>query len=163
MNLEQKLSEKQPNIIEHLHHQKIYFFVCMYKMSSEAERLTKERKIDVKTYTKNKIRTIRVNKKDVNGLYVIREKMIDLQKGLVYRNLYHVAMKKIDSYCGTKHSTKEQFKKYKRKMSQWINDETCVYIREDLVHNLIRYINLDVIEIDEMRKILVLRIVNQFK
>ena len=39
----------------------------MYKMSSEAERLTKERKIDVKTYTKNKIGTIRVNKKDVNG------------------------------------------------------------------------------------------------
>ena len=89
--------------------------------------------------------------------------MIDLQKDLVHRNLYHVAMKKTDSYCGTKDSTKEQFKKYKRKMSQWINDETCVYIREDLAHNLIRYINLGVIEADEFRKILVLRIVNQFE
>ena len=70
MNLEQKLSEKQPNIIEHLHHQKKFFCVCMYKMSSEAERLTKERKIDVKTYTRNKIHTITVNKKDVNRVNV---------------------------------------------------------------------------------------------
>ena len=137
--------------------------MCMYKMSSEAERLTKEREIDVKTYTKNKIRSIRVNKKNVNGLYVIQEKMIDLQKGLVHRNLYHVAMKKIDSYCGTKHSTKEQVKKYKRKMSQWINDDKCVYIREHLTHNLIRYVNLGVIEVHEFRKFLVLRIVNQFE
>ena len=71
MNLEQKLSEKQPNIIEHLHHQKIYFFVCMYKMSSEAERLTKERKITIETYTKNKNHKICINKKGVNGLSVI--------------------------------------------------------------------------------------------
>ena len=137
--------------------------MCMYKMSSEAERLTKEREIDVKTYAKNKIRTIRVNKKNVNGLYVIQEKMIDLQKGLVHRNLYHVAMKKIDSYCGTKHSTKEQVKKYKREMSQWINDDKCVYIREHLAHNLIRYVNLGVTEVHEFRKFLVLRIVNQFE
>ena len=39
-------------------------------MSSEAERLTKERKIDVKTYTRNKIHTITVNKKDVNRVNV---------------------------------------------------------------------------------------------
>ena len=34
----------------------------MYKMGSGAERLTEERKITVKTYSKNKIHTIRVKK-----------------------------------------------------------------------------------------------------
>ena len=38
--------------------------------------------------------------------------MIDLQKGLVHRNLCDVAVKKIDSYCGTKHSLKEQVKRH---------------------------------------------------
>ena len=43
-------------------------------------------------------------------------------------------MKKFKSFCGTKYKnpTKEQVKKYKRKMSQWINDNKSVYIREDL-------------------------------
>ena len=31
-------------------------------------------------------------------------------------------MKKIKSYCGTKYPTKEQVKKYKRRMGKWIND-----------------------------------------
>ena len=45
--------------------------------------------------------------------------MTDLQKRLCHRNLCHVAMKKKKkSVCGTKHPTKEQVKKYRRKMSQ---------------------------------------------
>ena len=72
MNPKQKLSEKQPKIIKDLHHKKKFFFlVCMSKMSSEAERHTKERKITVKAYTKNKIHTIRVKKRGFNEFYVI--------------------------------------------------------------------------------------------
>ena len=77
------------------------------------------------------------------------QKMIDLQKSLCHRNLCHTAMKKIKCFCKAKHPTKEQVKKYKRKMGQWINDNKRVYIREDLAFKLIRYINLGVIEADE--------------
>ena len=35
----------------------------MYKMSSGAERLTKDRKMTVETYTKNKINTICIKKR----------------------------------------------------------------------------------------------------
>ena len=80
--------------------------------------------------------------------------MIDLQKWLGHRNLRHAAMKKIKSFCSTNHSTKEQVKKYKRKMSQWINEDKSVYICEDLAYKLIRYINLGVIEAVECRKCL---------
>ena len=41
----------------------IFFRECMYKMSSGAERLTKERKMTVETYTKNKINTICIKKR----------------------------------------------------------------------------------------------------
>ena len=41
--------------------------------------------------------------------------MNDLQKGLVHRNLCYAAMKKIKSFCGTKHPTKEQVKKKQKK------------------------------------------------
>ena len=61
--------------------------------------------------------------------------MIDLQKRLVHRNLCHAAMKKINILCGTKHPPKKQVKKYKRKMSQWVNDDKSVYIHEDLAYN----------------------------
>ena len=67
--------------------------------------------------------------------------MIGLQKRLCYRYLCHVVMKKIKSSCKTKHPTKEQVKKYKIKMSQWIDDDKSVYIRKDLAHRIIRYIN----------------------
>ena len=49
-----------------LHNKKniyIFFRECMYKMSSGAERLTKERKMTVETYTKNKINTICIKKR----------------------------------------------------------------------------------------------------
>ena len=46
-----KLSEKRSKGIKDLHHKKNYFFlVHMYTMSSEPERLTKERKITEKKY-----------------------------------------------------------------------------------------------------------------
>ena len=60
--------------------------------------------------------------------------MIGLQKRLCHRNLCYVAMKKIKNLCGTKYPTKEQLKKYKRKMSKWINDDKSVYICEDLAY-----------------------------
>ena len=40
--------------------------------------------------------------------------MSDLEKGLGHRNLRHVAMKKIKSYCKTKYPAKEQVEKYKK-------------------------------------------------
>ena len=64
--------------------------------------------------------------------------MIDLLKSLCHQNLYHPAMKKINSFCKTKHPTKEQVKKYKRKMNQWIDEDKSVYLREDLVYKLTR-------------------------
>ena len=58
----------------------------------------------------------------------------------------------IKSYYKAKYPTKKLVKKYKRKMGQWINDNQSAYIREDLVYNLIPYINLGVIKADECRK-----------
>ena len=37
-------------------------------------------------------------------------------------------------------------------MSQWINGDKCVYIREDLAYNLICYSNLGVIKAHRFRK-----------
>ena len=68
-------------------------------MSSGAERLTEEREITMRTCTKNKIRTICVNKRGTNDLYVIWLKMMDLQKRLGHRNLCHVAIKKIIAFA----------------------------------------------------------------
>ena len=61
--------------------------------------------------------------------------------------------KNLKFFCGTKHPSKEQVKKYKKKkkMSQRINDGKSVYIREDVAYELINYINLSVIEADEFR------------
>ena len=66
-------------------------------MSSEAGRLTKERKITIETYTKSKIHAMCVKKKGTDHLYVIWVKMSDLQKRLAHQNLIHVSMKKIKS------------------------------------------------------------------
>ena len=84
----------------------------MYKMSSDAKRLTKERKITAKIYSKNKTHTICVHKKLTDEDFVIWVKMIDLQNYLHHRHLCHVAMKTTESYCGTKNPTTEQVKKY---------------------------------------------------
>ena len=56
------------------------------------------------------------------------------------------------SYCKTKYRNKDQIRKYKRKVNQWIDDDKSVYIREDLAYNLIRYSNLCVLRADEFRK-----------
>ena len=90
-------------------------------MSSEAKRLTKEKKITVETYSNNKMHVIRVYRKPTDEDHVIWIKMIDLQKRFCHRNLCHIAMKTIKNFCSTKHRTKEQVKKYKRKMIQWKN------------------------------------------
>ena len=104
----------------------------MYKMSSGAERLTKDLLITVETYSKNKIHTKCVKKRGNNDFYVIRIKMIYLQKRLIHGNLCHVAMKKVISYCKTKYPTKKEVKKIKRKTDKWIDDNESVYDREDL-------------------------------
>ena len=103
-------------------------------------------------YTKNKIQTACVRKKGSSNFYVIWVKMSFLQKRLAHQNLCHVAMKKVISYCKTKHPTKEQVKKNKRKMSKWNYDNKSVYVRKDLAYKWICYINLGVIEPNEFRK-----------
>ena len=64
-------------------------------MSSDAKRLTKERKITAERYFQNKTHIICVDKKLTDDDYVIWVKLIDLQNNLHYRNLCHVAMKKV--------------------------------------------------------------------
>ena len=114
-------------------------------MSSEAERLTEERKVATEAYTENKTHTRYVSKRGV--------KMIDIQKRTGDKNLYHVVMKKIKSYYKTNDPTEEQVRKYKRKANEFGDDDNkCVYIREDLAYSLIHYINLGVIEADEFKK-----------
>ena len=70
----------------------------------------------------------------------------------MYSKLMAFSIKKIKSYCPTKHPTKDQVKKYKRTMCQRINDNKSVYIRKDFPYYLIRYNNLRVIKGDEFRK-----------
>ena len=127
-------------------------FVYMYKMTSEAKVPTQIRKITAEKYPENKIHILWLYKKFTDCFYVIWVSMIDLQKLLDLQNLSYSAIKKIQSYCNTKHPTKDQVKKCKRKMSQWINDDKRVYIREDLAYNLICYSNLGVIKAHKFRK-----------
>ena len=112
----------------------------------------KERKITAETYSKNKTYRTCVYRKITHEDYVIWVKMIDLQKRLCQRNLCHVAMKKIKRFCGIKHPTKEQVKKYKKKMIQCVNGDKSVHNGEDLAYKLIRYINPGVTEPNEFRK-----------
>ena len=87
----------------------------MYKMRSEAKRLTKERKVTAGTYFKIETHTLRVYRKLTDKDYVMWVKTIDLQKHLCHRNLCHVAIKKVKTFCGAKHLTKEQVKKFRKK------------------------------------------------
>ena len=87
----------------------------MYKMRSEAKRLTKERKVTAETYFKTETHTLRVYRKLTDEDYVVWVKTIDLQKHLCHRNLCHVAIKKVKTFCGAKHLTKEQVKKFRKK------------------------------------------------
>ena len=60
--------------------------VCVYKMGSEAKRLTKEIKITAETYSKTETRVyekIRVCKKIADEDYVMWVKMIDLKETLM--------------------------------------------------------------------------------
>ena len=127
-------------------------FVYMYKMGSEAKVLTQIRKITAEKYSENKIHILWLYKKFTDCFYIIWVSMIDWQKLLDLQNVSYSAIKKIQSYCNTKHPTKHQVKKCKRKMSQWINGDERVYIREDLAYNLICYSNLGVIKAHKFRK-----------
>ena len=85
--LNNKLSKKRSEIIKHLCHKKILYFLCVRKMSSEAKRLAKERKITAETYSKTETHTVSVYRKFADEDYVIWVKMIDLRKRLCHRNL----------------------------------------------------------------------------
>ena len=81
-------------------------------MSSEAERLTKERKVTAETYTENKTHTRCIYKKGSKDLYLIWVKMIDIQKETGHKNVCHVVMKKIKSCYKTNDPTEQQVRKY---------------------------------------------------
>ena len=100
-------------------------------MSGEAKRLTKERKVTAGPYSNNKANVIRVYRKLTGEDYVIWEKMIDLKKCLCHRSLCYVAMKKITVFCGTKHPTKEQVGKYKKKkrVNGLMMINVCIVVR----------------------------------
>ena len=111
-------------------------------MSGEANRLTKERKITAGTYSNNKANVIRVYRKLTGEDYVIWEKMIDLKKCLCHRSLCYVAMKKITVFCGTKHPTKEQVGKYKKKkrVNGLMMINVCIVVRILLIKWFVTWI-----------------------
>ena len=94
----------------------------MYKMRSEAKRLTKERKVTAETYFKTETHTLRVYRKLTDEDYVMWVKTIDLQKHLCHRNLCHVAIKKLSVVQNT--LLKNKSKNSERKMSQW----KCIHL-----------------------------------
>ena len=94
----------------------------MYKMRSEAKRLTKERKVTAETYFKTETHTLRVYRKLTDEDYVMWVKTIDLQKHLCHRNLCHVAIKKLFVVQNT--LLKNKSKNSERKMSQW----KCIHL-----------------------------------
>ena len=79
-------------------------------MSSKAEELTQIRNRTAEKYSENKIDTLCVHRKFSSQDYVIWMKVSDLQENLHLLDLCHLASKKIKSYCGTKHPTKDQVK-----------------------------------------------------
>ena len=99
-------------------------------MSGKAEEFTQVRKVTAGKYSKNKIHTLCVYRKFTGKDYVIWVKISDLQENLDLLNLCHLAWKKIKSYCGTKHSTKDQVKNTKEK---WVNGlmiiKVCILMR----------------------------------
>ena len=82
-----------------------------------------------------------MNKRSLNGLYLIWVKIIDLQKRLGNQNECHVAMKKIKSFCKTKYPTKEQFKDTKEKQINWVMMKIKVYTIMKMLL-IIRFITL---------------------
>ena len=117
-------------------------------------RRTLKRKITAEKYSENKVHTICVMIVMSYGHVCMGEHDWFTKK---LRSSKFVPFcikkkKKVKTYCNTRHPTKDQVKKYKRKMGQWINDNKSVYIFENLAYNLIRYNNLGVIKADEFRK-----------
>lgn len=92
-------------------------------MSSGQEDLLKKDKLPLKRTLKTKFRQ-----------HAYARKVLVTFMSYAHQNLCHVAMKKIISYCKTKHPTKEQVKKNKRKMSKWNYDNKSVYVRKDLAY-----------------------------
>ena len=75
---------------------KKFIFVCVcIIMSSEAKRLTKERKTTAEIYVENKTHAICKYRRFTDWYSVMWVKMIDVQKKLGYKNLGQVEMKKI--------------------------------------------------------------------
>ena len=62
--------------------------------------------------------------------------MNDLQKGLVHRNICYAAVKKIKSFCGTKHPTKGQVKKKTKEkcISELMIIKVCMLVKILLIN-----------------------------
>ena len=61
MNFFQKLNEKQPKIIKHLHHQKISFFLSKYKICQISKEAYKKCEIEII----DKEKYFRINRRDL--------------------------------------------------------------------------------------------------
>ena len=68
--------------------------------------------ITPKTFAKNCVHTIKVNKTDNKSVLWI--KMIDIQKKLDVKNIHDLVDKQIKSKFKTNNPTNEQIKKYKK-------------------------------------------------
>ena len=87
-------------------------------------------KVTAKTYAKNCVHTIKVNKTDNKSVLCI--KMIDIQKKLNVKNIHDLVDKEIKGKFKTNNLTDEQIKKYKTQGSELINGEKFMYAHESV-------------------------------
>ena len=122
-------------IIEHLHHQKILFFVCLYKMFL----------ISAEGY-KNAVHFLKVRKTGK-----IWASMKDSGSGMGVKNISDLVLKEIYGICETKHPTKKQINNYKmtereiyEKFSNLSEDELNkksnknIYVRNNVMTTVIK-------------------------
>ena len=95
--------------------------MCMYKVF----------KVTAKTFAKNCVHTIKVNKTDNKSVLWI--KTIDIPKKLDVKNIHDLVDNEIKSKFRTNNLTDEQIKKYKRDGSELINGEKVVYGHEGII------------------------------
>ena len=63
--------------------------------------------------------------------------MKDTQDKLGVKNMYDTTIKAFEGIYQTKSPTKQQIKKYKRSERDFVNDETGIYIHEELALSMI--------------------------
>ena len=94
--------------------------------------------ISVKTYVKDCIHKIKVNKKldEECSLWI---RMIDIQNGLDVENIYDLVRKEIHGRYATKKPTDEQVRKYKRYGLEWFTDDKYLYAHKDIITPVIMH------------------------